>query len=312
MFGQLTERCSRSIGAASVGYDSGLSGVWIRRVADVNTDDTELVRNRALAAGQTFADTAHGLTITTLSDSGATASIKVCVGACSILVSGAGSGAASVLPPFTARTTATGARSNTGNSSLRMYIPTGRGVVVGHTVIVAAFTEGSTDAVACHDSRGNSYAINISRADGIHALIVCTAHIDTSLPPGATVTVSYPPFNGLAIASVSDLSGIRATARVDKKAVGAGFNGLVTTAATAPTTHAVEVLFGVEIHAGRPFFTPSPVYAPVGAMSFESGASKLAINPAFRIVSAKGAYKFGGTIGTTAEWGAAVLTLVRG
>jgi hypothetical protein len=296
----------------SVGYDTGLSGVWIRRVADVNTDDTELVRNRALAAGETFTDAAHGVTITTVSNSGATASITVCVGVCSIAVSTTGSGSTVLLPPVTARTTATGARSNPANTSLTMSVPTGRGVLVGHTVVVAVFAAAPAGAVSCRDSRGNSYSVNISAADGVHGLIVCTAHVTSSLPPGTTVRVSYPAYSGLAVGSVSDLSGIRATARVDKKAIGAGLGTLVATASTATTAHVGEVLFGVEIHSGSPYFTPSPVYTPVGAMSSGSGTNKLTINPAFRIVGASGAYKFGGALGTTAQWGAALLTLVRG
>ena len=67
---------------ASVGYDTGLSGVWIRKIASVNTDDTELVRNGALPAGATFADTVHHVSIVTLTDAGSTASVRVCVGPC--------------------------------------------------------------------------------------------------------------------------------------------------------------------------------------------------------------------------------------
>ena len=82
---------------ASVGYDKGLSGVWIRRVADVNTDDTELVRSGALAPGQTFTDAAHRVTIETLTDSGAAALVRVCVGPCTVPVSTQTTGAASAV-----------------------------------------------------------------------------------------------------------------------------------------------------------------------------------------------------------------------
>ena len=67
---------------ASIGYDAGLSGVWIRRVASLNSDDTQLVRNGALGAGATFTDPVHHVTIKTLADSGPRASVQVCVGAC--------------------------------------------------------------------------------------------------------------------------------------------------------------------------------------------------------------------------------------
>ena len=67
---------------ASVGYDTGLSGVWIRKLASVGTDDTELLRGSALAAGSAFVDPLHHVTIATLTDSGPTASVRVCVGPC--------------------------------------------------------------------------------------------------------------------------------------------------------------------------------------------------------------------------------------
>ena len=66
----------------STGYDTGLSGVWIREVASVDTDDAELVRTTAFAPGQTFTSSVHHVTIKTLADSGPTASVRVCVGSC--------------------------------------------------------------------------------------------------------------------------------------------------------------------------------------------------------------------------------------
>ena len=67
---------------ASIGYDAGLSGVWIRRLSATNTVDTALVRNSAYTPGTTFTDAVHRVTIKTLSDSGPAAKVRVCVGAC--------------------------------------------------------------------------------------------------------------------------------------------------------------------------------------------------------------------------------------
>ncbi len=79
-------------------YDDGLSGVWVRLVGESTTDpydsdDTQLLdmtpstsslTDGNLAVGQTFTDTAHTITITTLDDtaSSPTASVQVCVGSC--------------------------------------------------------------------------------------------------------------------------------------------------------------------------------------------------------------------------------------
>jgi hypothetical protein len=67
---------------ASVGYDTGLSGVWIRRVSATSTVSTALVRSTALGPGMTYNDPVHRVTIKTLTDSGPKAMVRVCVGPC--------------------------------------------------------------------------------------------------------------------------------------------------------------------------------------------------------------------------------------
>jgi hypothetical protein len=67
---------------ASIGYDAGLTGVWIRRLSATKTVDTALVRDRAFTPGTTFTDAVHHVTIKTLTDSGSSATVRVCVGAC--------------------------------------------------------------------------------------------------------------------------------------------------------------------------------------------------------------------------------------
>jgi hypothetical protein len=286
---------------ASVGYDAGLSGVWIRRVAYVKTDDTELILNHALAAGQTF--TAHGVTIKTLSDSGTTASIKVCVGPCGT-VTGTGS------PDVTARGVVTASKSSTTNTGLRMTVPAGKGVATGHTVVVATYTGAAAGSVSCGDSRGNGYSVHVNSV-GTQRLIVCSAHVTTSLPPGTTITTRYPAFSGGTVSSAIDFTGIRTNARVDQTHVNAAATSAVTTGATAMTTHAAEVILGVEMHRGLARFTPSPVYTRVGAARYFSGAAQMTITPTFRVVAATGSYQVGGALTWATPWQAAVLTFVR-
>jgi hypothetical protein len=67
---------------ASIGYDAGLSGVWIRRVAAANTVDTALVRSSAYTPGSTFTDLIHHVTVKTLTDGLSKATVRVCVGVC--------------------------------------------------------------------------------------------------------------------------------------------------------------------------------------------------------------------------------------
>jgi hypothetical protein len=164
--------------------------------------------------------------------------------------------------------------------------------------------------VSCSDSRGNAYSVNLDSI-GDQRLIVCSAHVSTSLPPGTTIFTRYPAFNGSTVSTANDFSGIRATARVDKAHASAGITAAVTSGVTATTTRAAEVLFGVEIHQGIPTFAASPVYTRVGAAGFFSGASRMTVTPAFRIVAATGTYRFGGALSSARPWRAAVLTFFR-
>jgi Ca2+-binding RTX toxin-like protein len=71
---------------APVGFDYGFSGVFLRLHSFINDDDTELIypsqTSTNLAPGASFVDRANGITIKTVSDSGPTASVQVCVGPC--------------------------------------------------------------------------------------------------------------------------------------------------------------------------------------------------------------------------------------
>ena len=67
---------------SSIGYDAGLSGVWIRRLSATSTVDTALVRERAYTTGSTFTDAVRHVTIKTLTDGASEAKVRVCVGAC--------------------------------------------------------------------------------------------------------------------------------------------------------------------------------------------------------------------------------------
>jgi hypothetical protein len=297
---------------ASVGYDTGLSGVWIRRVAVVNTDDTQLVRSSALAPGQSFIDDSAQVAIKTLTNvAGSAASIKVCVGSCPDFTTTGTGPVTPVLAPVTARTIASASVTSATNKSLTITVPAGRGVVIGHTVVVATYTGAAAGAVSCNDSRGNVYSVNGNRVNG-RRLIVCSAHVSTSLPPGTKITTRYPAFNGGSVSNATDMAGIRATARVDKVKASAGSTTAVTSGATAPTTRAAEVVFGVEMHQGTPTFASSPVYTRLGGVSAFAGAARMTITPAFRIVSATGAYTFGGSLTSAQPWSAAAITFFRG
>ena len=290
---------------ASVGYDSGLSGVWIRQVAYVNTDDTQLVRGSALGVGKSFTDPASTVTIKTLTDSGATATVRVCIGPCEIPA-----GSQTLLGAVAARNVATGSRASASNGSLTLTVPSGHGVATGHTVIVATYAGRVAGGVSCGDDRGNAYAVNLDSL-GAQRLIVCSTRVTKVLTAGSKITIRYPAFDGAAISTANDFSGIDPAARIDQRHAAAGSSGTVDSGTTATTASADEVVFGVEIHRGSATFTPAPGSTRVGAVSFFTGSSRMTISPGFKVVSAIGRYKYGGPLSATQQWRAGVLTFFR-
>ena len=292
---------------ASVGYDTGLSGVWIREVASVGSDDTELVRSTALGAGQTFADSVHHIAIKTLTDSGPTASIRVCVGPCA--VSAQTQSSVLHIGPVTARKIASGSRSSSANAAVTLTVPRGRGVVAGHAVVVSMYGSSGRGAVACRDSRGNVYSVVVN-GTGAQRLIVCSARVRNALAVGSTITVTYPRFRGSTVTSAIELAGLGAV-RVDRRSVNRGNRAAVSSGATTKTAAAKELVFGVVAHRGDAKFTSDRRYATVGAATFSSGNARMTISIGFRIVSAPGAYSVGGTLAAGAPWRAAVVTFFR-
>ena len=72
-----------------------------------------------------------------------------------------------------------------------------------------------------------------------------------------------------------------------------------------------EVVFGAEIHHGSATFTPASGYTRVGGVSFLTGASRITITPGFKVVSAFGVYRYGGSLSPARQWRAGVLTFLR-
>ena len=289
---------------ASVGFDTGLSGVWIRQVANVGTDDTVLLKGSALKAGQTYTDVAHKITVKTLTDSGKSASIQVCVGPCPVPVT---TQKIPVRTKVTTRNIATASKTASANAGIRLVVPPGHGVAAGHTIIVSTYASKAAGPVSCHDSRGNTYGVNVN-SRGAQRLIVCSAHASAGLAPGATITIRYPSFDGSTASSANDFSGVRAGAWADKARVAGANRVAVDSGKTTRTTHAAELVFGVVIHRGTPRFSAGPGYTNIGAVAYGSGAARITINPVFKIVSATGAFNVAGKLSATQQWRAAVVT----
>jgi hypothetical protein len=287
---------------ASVGYDAGLSGVWIRDVANVGTDDTELMRNTALLAGETFTDPADRVTIKTLTDHGDLASVEVCVGPCAVSV---GTQRVSVRP-ITARNIATASKTSPHNASISLTVRSGHAVAAGHTVIVTTASSRATGSESCTDSRGNVYRSDVTFV-GARRLLICSAHANGALEPGATITVRYSTFDGSTVASANDFSGLDTPARAN---VADARSATIDVGVTAHTMPAAEFVFGVVVHDGTATYTPRAGYTHLGGVAYRSGTARITINPDFKIVSSTGADAVAGTLSSPQQWDAAAVTFV--
>ena len=290
---------------ASVGYDTGVTGVWIRKVESVNGADTELVRSSALAPGASFVDQTHQVTITTLADSGPTASVRVCVGQCDIAAQGQ-AGSPTVVGS-TPRIVATARNSATANSSITLIVPAGGAVAAGRTVVVSTYAGGAIGAVSCHDSRGNAYSVDVNSV-GSRRLAVCSARVNATLGAGTRITVRYPRFRGAALAIAGVFSGVKATARVDKTSARGASGVAIDSNTTGRVTRSSELIVGAVAHRGTSSFTSTSVFTRLGGVSYGSGAARLSVVLEYKVVAAPGAYRVTGTLSTGQPWRAAVVT----
>jgi hypothetical protein len=186
---------------ASIGtYDSGMSGVWVRTLDAFNTDDTELVPMAAyggfsdgrLAPGETWNDTADGISLKTISDAtgSSTASVEVCVGPC-----GSGGTTTTSSPSSTSSTTAASTSTTTSSSTTTTTIPGGNtnvSVHVNRGTIVITGTSGDdvVHVTKVHDNLKQIDANGAPITIGQGCSLSTTATIPTALCHGSGINAS--------------------------------------------------------------------------------------------------------------------------
>jgi len=137
-------------------------------------------------------------------------------------------------------TNGTGATTTT----LAVTVPAG-GVAANNKVVVALAINPAVGATSCTDTGGNTYAVDadVSNGSGTSGVrtVVLSALVTTPLNAGDTITVTFPSVGASAV-SMNEFSGV---STLDQTASGTGNTVAATTAATAPTNQADELLFGV-------------------------------------------------------------------
>ncbi len=117
---------------------------------------------------------------------------------------------------------------------------------------------------------------------------MCSAHVANALVPGDVVTLTYPGFSGVSLATVNDYAGISAVAPVDGmfRQGGSTSTKIVSVAPALGTTTANTVLVAAVGSNGT--------YVPGAGFSPSGGISGLAV--ASQTVGALGSFSTVGTV----------------
>jgi hypothetical protein len=200
--------------------------------------------------------------------------------------------------------------STTSNTSLSVTVPAG-GVAVGNTIIVSFAMDPNAGAVSVADTSGNTYHTDAdvsNTAGGIRTLVIC-APVTTALAAGNTITVTYPATTSKAV-SIYYVDG---TATSDKTSTGMGTSTAPSSGNTAATTQASELLIGaIGSESYNTTFTVGGSYIAMNSAIANTGTTNTSISifPEYRVVSATGAYSATGTLSTSRDWAAAIVTYI--
>ncbi|GIH10339.1 hypothetical protein Rhe02_84060 [Rhizocola hellebori] len=177
----------------------------------------------------------------------------------------------------------------------------------GDTVTVSVATGTFAGAVGCGDSKGNTYTLVADKNTGNGRLFVCSATLTTPLTIGDSVFATYPGFSGLSVISVNAIPAAVTDGAVDQTSTNAGNNpnphsGNVT------ILHPTELLFGVVAHNSTPTFTAGAGFTVIGAITGGTGSGTKTITPQYMPVTATGTYAATGTLSSSQQWRAAIIT----
>jgi len=213
-------------------------------------------------------------------------------------------------------------------TSLSITVPTGASVAKGHAIIVELSRAPKAGTVSATDTAGNVYHVDqdvLNQAtgspnQGVRTVILSSEGV-SPLASGNTITVTFPAVKAKAI-SAAEFCGIDAVSPVDvtKQGKGSSSGGAVSTAGTAVTSHANDLLIGAVgvqgfLDGSQPStagFLPGAGYTPLaftGTPSGNSGNHNVTLFPEYKIVSSTGNYQADGTLTTNAggQWAAALV-----
>ena len=187
-------------------------------------------------------------------------------------------------------------------------------VAAGSTVIVSLLsrneTAGGVSAVDNASGGSNTYHldadVNTTSGDNCHTSILST-QVTHALASGNTITVTFPSSTQTAIQAYQD-TGLAGSSTLDQTQKATGSSTTPSSGNTATTSQASELVFGAfTYHVQTTFTAGTNLPFTALATSQPSGGTR-SLSTEYADVSATGQYAATGTIGSSAEWAAAVAT----
>src|SRR5207248_8222614 len=172
--------------------------------------------------------------------------------------------------------------------------------------------DAAAGTVGASDSGGNAYSVSADVTNASHVrTVILAAHNVVGFPAGGMITVTHPSVAARALAA-AEFSGLASSATLDRTSIATGSSASPSSGTTALTSQADELVIGAigaegpssdTLTAGASFVS----LASAGT-SGNSAASNITIDGEFRVVSATGAYAASGTLGSSRDWAAAIVT----
>jgi len=177
----------------------------------------------------------------------------------------------------------------------------------GNLIIAAVRASTTSQTVTVTDRLGNKYSDAVQQAQTTDGSQIHIFYAPNVLAGANTVTTSFSGTNNHPWVAVFEYSGLSATSPLDRTASGQGSGSSVSTAATAQTRAANELVFGA---VGLPSSSSVAVGAGSGyaleQQDSASGGSRAASED--QTTSAEGAFAANFTLSGAANWSAAVAT----
>lgn len=229
------------------------------------------------------------------------------------------------------------ANSKDAGTTLVITVPAG-GVAAGNSIVVTSASDASCTGgqnefgslvgkiTSITDTSGNTYSLDrtfdnntgdlvsngCAAFNGTHLSEVWSAHSVNALVSGNTITITYninPPSRA---ASANEFSGLASSSTLDKSAGTFGSGTAAASPLTATTSQADELVvgaIGVEGPSGDTFTLGSGFSSSTrSGTSGGSAVTNVTSNPEYKIVSTTGTYLADGTLGTSRNWVAVVVT----